>query len=195
MKTMSKCKDTDGLILQKMDHKTLYSICLVNKYMNRICDKYFWMNKFINEFGGINGINTAQKDSKQTWKNYYINIIKKLKGNMNDLLFESSKKGRLDLVKIALQNGADIYASNDWAVQLASHNGRLEVVKYLVENGAHIHADDDWAVRIASKYGELEVVKYLVENDADIHADDDYALRWASSNGKLEVVKYLKSLP
>jgi ankyrin repeat protein len=111
--------------------------------------------------------------------------------NVINLLLNASIKGSLELVKYALEQGANIHFNNDEALRWASEKGHLEVVKYLVEQGANIHAENDIALRHASSDGYFEVVKYLVEKGANIHALDDGALRWASENGHFEVVKYL----
>ncbi len=49
------------------------------------------------------------------------------------------------------------------------------MVKYLVENGADIHANNDYALECASENDHLSVVKYLVENgeDSKIHTTDE----------------------
>jgi hypothetical protein len=120
-----------------------------------------------------------------------LKIFKESKGKVDELLFNASNKGSLELVKYSLEKGANIHGNNDEALRWASANGQLEVVKYLVEQGANIHALNDNALIWASIYGHLEVVKYLVEHGANIHAQNDIALRYAISDGHLEVVKYL----
>jgi ankyrin repeat protein len=42
----------------------------------------------------------------------------------------------------------------------------LEVVKLLIENGADVSAEDNEALRWASYFGYLEVAKLLIENGA-----------------------------
>ena len=49
----------------------------------------------------------------------------------------------------------------------AIENNDLEKVKYLPEQGADLHAKNDWALQYAAKNGHLEVVKYLLEQEAD----------------------------
>ena len=97
----------------------------------------------------------------------------------------------VDTFKWMTEQGNDIHADNDFALQCAAGNGHLEVAKYLLENGANINANGDYPLRWAAENGHIEVVKYLVENGADIHANDDWALRYAAENGHIEVVKYL----
>ena len=109
----------------------------------------------------------------------------------NQLFLTASKKGHLEIVKLLIQNGADIHAENDYALRWASQEGHIEVVTFLIQNGADIHAENEYALRWSSENGHLEIVKILIQKGADIHANDDQALRWASENGHLEVVELL----
>jgi ankyrin repeat protein len=45
--------------------------------------------------------------------------------------------GHDSVVKLLLQNGADVHADNDCALQLSSKNGHDIVVKLLLGNGAN----------------------------------------------------------
>jgi ankyrin repeat protein len=111
--------------------------------------------------------------------------------NINGLTNYASKNGHTDIVKLLIENGADIHAIDDYALIYASENGHTDIVNLLIENGADIHAKDDYALIWASKKGYIEIVKLLIENGANIHAKDDYALRWASENGHTDIVKLL----
>ena len=70
--------------------------------------------------------------------------------------------------------------------------GNVDMVKLLLDNRADVHADDNWALRWASSNGRYEVVKLLLDNGADIHADNNWALIYASDNGHYKVVELLK---
>ena len=114
--------------------------------------------------------------------------------NKNKILCQVCYFGHLEVVKCLIEKyGADVRASNDYAIQTACENGHLEVVKYLVETcGVNARVKNDYAVKYASWNGHLQVVKYLVEKcGADARANDDYAVRWASAGDHFEVVKYL----
>jgi hypothetical protein len=77
---------------------------------------------------------------------YQFTIFQESKGNVYDLLINASKYGSLELIKYALEKGANIHVYDDQALRTASGEGHLEVVKYLVEQGANIHALDDYAL-------------------------------------------------
>jgi uncharacterized protein YnzC (UPF0291/DUF896 family) len=126
----------------------------------------------------------------------FLDLIKKQKASVKGLerfigFFKACEDGDLEIVKLLIENGADVTAEDNYAIRRASQNGHLEVVKYLIDNGADVTAEDNYAIRTASQEGHLETVKYLIENGADVTAKNNYAIRWASANGHLEVVKYL----
>jgi ankyrin repeat protein len=49
---------------------------------------------------------------------------------------------------------------------LASRYGHAEIVKLLLENGADVHAENDSALRWASERGHTEIVKLLQDHIA-----------------------------
>ena len=48
-----------------------------------------------------------------------------------ELLIYGAKIGNLEMVKLAVEHGADIHAQDNYALRWASRNGHLEVIKYL----------------------------------------------------------------
>ena len=59
----------------------------------------------------------------------------------------------------------------------------MEIVKLLIQNDANIHANNDYSLRLASQQGHLGIVKFLIQNGANIHSINDYAIRYASNYG------------
>ena len=55
---------------------------------------------------------------------------------LNEELLWACGKGHLVIVKLLLENGADVSARDNEALRWASCNGQLEVAKLLIENGA-----------------------------------------------------------
>lgn len=80
-----------------------------------------------------------------------------------------------------MKYGSDLHNEDD-----------AEIIKLLLENGANVHSKNDWALKSASRIGHTEAVRILLEHDANIHADDNYALRWASERGHIEIVVITK---
>ena len=50
---------------------------------------------------------------------------------LEEQLIEACKRGNLEEVKLLVSKGADIHASDDRALCLASHYGHLDVLSYL----------------------------------------------------------------
>src|SRR3989344_3954799 len=104
---------------------------------------------------------------------------------------DACKQCSLDKVISLLDQGADIHAEDDCALQLSAQNGHLHVVQFLLEHGADIHADNDCALRWSAYSGHLPVVQFLLEHGADIHANNDCAFQLSAESGHLPVVQYL----
>ena len=157
-------KDLDIKILNELEDKDLVSYCQTNKQADNICkDQNFWLNRILIRFPYLSLDILKKYKGDRDWSEYYIKDLRKIIGYcLNKTLRDESKKGRLDHVIIAVNQGANIHAYNDWAVISASINGHIDVVRYLVNEGANIHARDDYAIRLASYNGHLEVVKYLL---------------------------------
>ena len=61
-------------------------------------------------------------------------------------LYSAANKGYLEIVKLLIENGADINKSNNdgWTpLYSAADKGHLEVVKLLIENGADINKSNN----------------------------------------------------
>jgi ankyrin repeat protein len=110
----------------------------------------------------------------------------------NEILELGYKNKVWNLVKKAIDKGANVHLNGDSALRQACINGELEIVKFLIDNGAELHIyEDDCLVR-ACYSGNLELVKYLVDKGGDIHAGGiEKVLRAACSTGQPKIVKYL----
>jgi ankyrin repeat protein len=127
-------------------------------------------------------------------------------------LYAASEGGRLGLVKLLLDMGADANAqragSFGWpgldtgqtyafnALGTASYRGHEEVVRTLVEAGAEIdasYAQYDSALRMAAIGDHERIVEYLLEKGADVRLGglDDDTLRRASSLSREEIIQLL----
>ncbi|KAJ7291254.1 ankyrin repeat-containing domain protein, partial [Mycena rebaudengoi] len=127
---------------------------------------------------------------------------------------------RVDVVRLLLENGAEVNAGNNGALQAASKADSTEIVQLLLEHGANINApgkDNVGALEAAAsrngsphemdllwdsedqkkkKIAEattrwLTHIRFLLDNGADVHARNNGALRVASKAGNTEVVELL----
>jgi ankyrin repeat protein len=97
--------------------------------------------------------------------------------NPNPGLIGASDSGSLEIIKLLLENGADInYASKSkpdlelTALMIAAAEGRLEIVKYLAENDANLNLKTKFgetALSLAEKNKNRDLVAYLKEKGAD----------------------------
>ena len=108
--------------------------------------------------------------------------------------------GRVDIMKLLIDHGADPDASNipgRTALHTASKYGELEMAELLINSGAKANASDctgRTALHTASKYGELEMAELLINSGAKADASDCMdrtALHEASEYDKLEMVELL----
>ena len=110
----------------------------------------------------------------------------------NTALILASKFGYHEIVKILIENGADIDARNNEnsTALIEASSFYYEVVKLLIENGADINAKDNEGTTplmnasTEDDYINYEICKTLIENGADINAKDlqgDNALIYAST--------------
>lgn len=80
-------KDTDRIILDELDDKTLMYICNVNRYFReRVCDETFFRNIIYNKYPEI--VDKKKKD--ETWKELFLRKNEITKNNTEKK--ESTKK-------------------------------------------------------------------------------------------------------
>lgn len=120
----------------------------------------------------------------------------KPKKKPDDSLNHAAKNGKLEIVKLLLENNRDPNykdSGGDTALTLAAEHGHKEIVELLLENGADKNSkngDGDSALILAVQKGYPSVVSVLLANGADIEAKDKKgktALIWAVSNNDLEI--------
>ncbi|OMH83655.1 putative ankyrin repeat protein L25 [Zancudomyces culisetae] len=79
----------------------------------------------------------------------------------------------------------NIHFHDDVALTVAVMCSKLDIVKILVETGANVRASNDLALRSSVIQGdrELELTKYLLESGADVHALNESCLLLACYRG------------
>lgn len=106
-------------------------------------------------------------------------------------LIYGAGKGYDEMVKRALDKGANVHVDKDYALYWAAKEGDTEMVRLLLDRGADIHGNNDDALITAALYGHPKTVKLLLDRGANIHADDDEALRSTTWNKDTETAKLL----
>ncbi|KAK2812422.1 hypothetical protein FQN50_001423 [Emmonsiellopsis sp. PD_5] len=116
------------------------------------------------------------------------------------ILNRAARSGTLPVMKILLENGADVNSKNfeGWTpLHVAADAGQDAAVTVLLENGADINSKDAYAqtpLRLATQNGYAAVVRTLLEMGADIedgNREGETALIIAARFGHTSVVRLL----
>lgn len=123
-------------------------------------------------------------------------------------LLNACEKGNPKIVKILLDNNADVKKRNNWEMtplHFSCIHGFLPITQLLIEAGAKINDIDYYGVSplsYACENGFTDIVKFLIQNEADIYnkkffseldGDDDNLepIYFACRHGYLNIVKML----
>jgi ankyrin repeat protein len=117
----------------------------------------------------------------------------------NTPLHIASSNGDIEIVKLLIENGADVNKQNKdgtTALYIASQRGDIEIVKLLIQNGADVNKqnkDGKTALYIASKWGYPTIVKLLSDKEAKVDqklamhpSNKDAGMRSQTIQSKLE---------
>ena len=134
--TLTGIKDTDLLILQRLDDKDLTNLCQVNSYTRSLCaNENFWINRLVNNYGQLI---LSKKQSTESYKDFYIRI-KPIISMCRDLVEVASAQLVAD----------DLYNSNTGIINVRAP----ELINYLLlkiannymnKIGQHNEAMDDF---------------------------------------------------
>ncbi|KAH8680661.1 hypothetical protein BX600DRAFT_391706 [Xylariales sp. PMI_506] len=82
--------------------------------------------------------------------------------------------GRLDILRLLLDAGANVNSPDGWAIQTAAAEGHIEIVQELLARNADVNAlttnenfPSGTALQAATEYGRQEIVEILLKHDAD----------------------------
>lgn len=87
----------------------------------------------------------------------------------NNALHTLSEYSHIDLMKWAIDNGADVNSADGVCLVFSCpHKEQKHVVKFLLKNGADIEARNGEPLKMAAKYENWDTVKLLVKNGVEI---------------------------
>lgn len=156
-------------------------------------------------------------------KKGHINIVEYLKNKTditfmdNIILIEAVEKNHIKMVEYLIQNGCNIMARENSAIEIAvkngnldmlkliikyggsvknafnvaSINGRFEIIQYLVNNNIIDITNPSFDIVLAAAWGHLDIVKYLLKNGANISSQNNKAIKMAKMNNRTDVVDFL----
>ena len=92
----------------------------------------------------------------------------------NETWSSASREGRVDLAKLALENGdkVDLQAENRWSsLMLTCHKGHVDVAILLLEKGAQVDLQAEYglsSLMVACHNGHVDVPELLLEKGAQV---------------------------
>lgn len=96
-----------------------------------------------------------------------------------------------DIIKLLIDNGADIRIDNDCVIQWASETGHFDIVKLSIDEEANVCVNSNQALKKACINGHYDIAKLLIKNGANVHADNNIPMRLASEFGHFDIVELL----
>lgn len=111
--------------------------------------------------------------------------------NKNSALFESIRKGDLDMVRLLVEYGAETNAHvrGRTPLRMAAKHGHLSIVQYVVDQGLCTYSDISKAKRLAAAQGFVDIVKVLQKSISGLN--DLEALSAAAGRGNTQLVELL----
>lgn len=119
-------------------------------------------------------------------------IVSTTQEQLNEDLANAAKRGEMELVKAALENGADVTANECMAFRWAASNGHYDVTQLLLDKGVDIHAGNNYAFAYAAENDHYEIVKLLLDRGFGINAAEDYLKQYSSVNGRTKTILLLQ---
>ncbi|MGR3302530.1 MAG: ankyrin repeat domain-containing protein [Candidatus Scalindua sp.] len=106
-------------------------------------------------------------------------------------LHEAIKRNSLDIVKILIENGANIETKNInkyTPLQMAAKQGKTDIVEILIEKGADLDAVEhiDTALTMALEKGNYDIAKLLINKGAEVNIYNGRALNLADNNTEIK---------
>ncbi|KAJ6514666.1 hypothetical protein DFH09DRAFT_1431650 [Mycena vulgaris] len=116
-----------------------------------------------------------------------------LQSEIGNPLQVTSLYGGTEIVRLLLENGADVNAKggvHGGALRVASRLGPIGTVHLLLEYGADVNAMEGGALQAAAECGQTEIVRLLLDHGAETNPRGSYgrALQFASWHGHPEIV-------
>lgn len=113
----------------------------------------------------------------------------------------SAYDGTIEIVKLLLDNGAEINSANGWALQTAAAEGHYEVVEELLARGADVNActinenfSSGTALQAACGAGKTNIVELLLQHNANPNlggGEDAFPLIAAAMKGEETILELL----
>lgn len=103
---------------------------------------------------------------------FFLNHKKTRKEMKNDLLNRAVDENKFEIIKLAIENGANPNNSGGFPLCFSCMKADIEVVEFLLNNGASVHTENEYGgtpLMFASNTSRKDFVRLLVSRGADIN--------------------------
>lgn len=104
-------------------------------------------------------------DNIEENKDFIIKLFNKIG---YQLLMEACTNGYIELVKLLIENGADVKYNDYYAFRLSVAYKHLELTKFLLEIGADVNTHNDYSIKVVIDYNNFDMFKLLIEYGATV---------------------------
>lgn len=128
----SKQRDTDILILNKLDDRDLFRACSASTGTNKLCNETFFYNRFLLKHPGA----IKSKPENITWRNYYLKeaqYVDKLKRIFNFQYTNKSNASAEEYYNILISKEEIDYTYIGWKLLQTAEKNLLDLTIYLVK--------------------------------------------------------------
>jgi len=176
--------EVDVQILAKLDHRTLYNLCLISKYTSELCrNNSFWKEMTKQRFPDY----AHGKRENETWLEYY-RLLFSLFDKRGELdLEEAIKLGRIEILKEYPLSKIDMAWLRVNAANLAAKHGQADVAMWLRQEFDLKPSQD--AINSAAENGHKEILELM---EKDILPNYTGAL-CAGEKGRKDIVEWLRT--
>ena len=174
--------------LDKLDDRSLLSVCQVNKQLNEICKsdraENMWRKRVLKRFGEkavsykdmFFGNMEKQKDKERSWRSYFLDLVYLDETLIPDKAIEkAAEKGALDAVKVFIDKfneekdaeGDDArFRQNPWDFVIlgAASAGNKELIDYVINN--HGVKAWDYGLFGAALRGDKDLLNFFIDQGA-----------------------------
>jgi hypothetical protein len=193
MKTFTKIRDLDRMILLKLNDLSLRNVRYSSKYLNNLCDENFWKDRCAKYF-----LNKIQlKLSEDTWYNFYIKLLH-LKRREKKLEVSELEMKNFYRMKIILQLMKDEEKSEEHPTVHFSgnHNFRMSLTKFDALSNNFVIAiatKDEYSAVIG-----LRILRYLIDEkfstfqfDSENAVVDETSVEYEMANMEYEYYRQI----
>jgi hypothetical protein len=100
-------------------------------------------------------------------------------------------QGHVEIVKLLLSLGADMYCNNNFIFRVACEKGYVGILQLLKQTGFNYNNDQSVGLSLAAMNGKNECIEFLSLNEVDIKSDNHAAFYFAVKGDKAETLQFL----